>query len=146
MAKINFTKEHFEKLKTLAVEMLLSNGVIFTKLGQSLNIVELIHTTTINTLNNIRLSIAKSIENLENQDEWVASSSSQSMLDDLKRKKELVNLIIGYKRWKAEKVETERQRRELNEQLKALKESQKTPEDKIKELEEKLKTLDSEEF
>lgn len=146
MAKINFTKEHFEKLKTLAVEMLLSNDVILTKLGQSLNIVELIHTTTINTLNSIRLSIAKSIENLENQDEWVASSSSQSMLDDLKRKKELVNLIIGYKRWKAEKVETERQRRELNEQLKALKESQKTPEDKIKELEEKLKTLDSEEF
>lgn len=146
MAKINFTKEHFEKLKALAVEMLLSNDVILTKLGQSLNIVELIHTITINTLNSIRLSIAKSIENLENQDEWVASSSSQSMLDDLKRKKELVNLIIGYKRWKAEKVETERQRRELNEQLKALKESQKTPEDKIKELEEKLKTLDSEEF
>ena len=146
MAKINFTKEHFEKLKTLAVEMLLSNGVIFTKLGQSLNIVELIHTTTINTLNNIRLSIAKSIENLENQDEWVASSSSQNMLEDLKKQKELVNLIIGYKRWKAEKVETERQRSELNEQLKALKESQKTPEDKIKELKEKLKTLDSEEF
>lgn len=146
MAKINFTKEHFEKLKTLAVEMLLSNGVIFTKLGQSLNIVELIHTTTINTLNNIRLSIAKSIENLENQDEWVASSSSQNMLEDLKKQKELVNLIIGYKRWKAEKAETERQRSELNEQLKALKESQKTPEDKIKELEEKLKTLDSEEF
>lgn len=146
MAKINFTKEHFEKLKALAVEMLLSNDVVLTKLGQSLNIVELIHTTTINTLNSIRLSIAKSIENLENQDEWVASSSSQSMLDDLKRKKELVNLIIGYKRWKAEKVETERQRRELNDQLKALKESQKTPEDKIKELEEKLKTLDSEEF
>lgn len=146
MAKINFTKEHFEKLKTLAVEMLLSNGVIFTKLGQSLNIVELIHTTTINTLNSIRLSIAKSIENLENQDEWVASSSSQNMLEDLKKQKELVNLIIGYKRWKAEKAETERQRSELNEQLKALKESQKTPEDKIKELEEKLKTLDSEEF
>ena len=146
MAKINFTKEHFEKLKTLAVEMLLSNGVIFTKLGQSLNIVELIHTTTINTLNSIRLSIAKNIENLENQDEWVASSSSQNMLEDLKKQKELVNLIIGYKRWKAEKAETERQRSELNEQLKALKESQKTPEDKIKELEEKLKTLDSEEF
>lgn len=146
MAKINFTKEHFEKLKTLAVEMLLSNDVVLTKLGQSLNVVELIHTTTINTLNSIRLSIAKSIENLENQDEWVASSSSQIMLEDLKRKKELVNLIIGYKRWKAEKVETERQRSELNEQLKALKESQKTPEDKIKELEEKLKTLDSEEF
>lgn len=146
MAKINFTKEHFEKLKALAVEMLLSNDVVLTKLGQSLNIVELIHTTTINTLNNIRLSIVKSIENLENQDEWVASSSSQSMLEDLKKKKELVNLIIGYKRWKAEKAETERQRSELNGQLKALKESQKTPEDKIKELEEKLKTLDSKEF
>lgn len=146
MAKINFTKEHFEKLKAVAVEMLFSNSTIFTKLGQSLNIVELIHTTTINTLNNIRLSIAKSIENLENQDEWVASSSSQTMLEDLKKQKELVNLIIGYKRWRAEKLENERQRKELNEQLKALKESQKTPEDKIKELEEKLKTLDTEEF
>ena len=146
MGKINFTKEHFEKLETLAVEMLFNNDSITTKLGQPLNIVELIHTTTINTLNSIRLSIAKSIENLENQDEWVASSSSQSMLEDLKSKKELVNLIIGYKRWKIEKVETERQRSELNEQLKALKESQKTPEDKIKEIEDKLKSLDSEEF
>ena len=53
MAKINFTTEHFEKLCRLALNMLMSNDVVFTKLGVALNVGELIHTTTINTLNDI---------------------------------------------------------------------------------------------
>jgi len=42
MAKINFTKEHYAKMKELAFAMLVANEAITTKMGQPLNIVELI--------------------------------------------------------------------------------------------------------
>lgn len=141
MAKINFTKEHFEKLKTYALEMLFSNEAVNTNLGQPLSIVELLHTTTINTLNSIRLTLSKGIETIENQDEWVSGETSQRKLENLKAKKELVNLIIGYKRFTQEQHEIARERASLEDELVRLKESQKTPEDKIKELESKLETL-----
>lgn len=141
MAKINFTKEHFEKLKAYALEMLFSNEAVNTNLGQPLSIVELLHTTTINTLNSIRLTLSKGIETIENQDEWVSGETSQKKLENLKAKKELVNLIIGYKRFTQEQHEIARERASLEDELVKLKESQKTPEDKIKELESKLETL-----
>lgn len=141
MAKINFTQEHFEKLKAYAVEMLFTQETVTTKLGQTLNIVELLHTTTINTLNGIRLQLAKEIETIENQDEWVSGEVSQRKLEILKAKKELVNLIIGYKRFIQEQAEIARERAYLEDELVKLKDSQKTPEDKIKEIESKLETL-----
>ena len=146
MAKINFTQEHFEKLKDYAVEMLFTQETVTTKLGQTLNIVELLHTTTINTLNSIRLTLSKEIETIENQDEWVSGNTSQRKLENLKAKKELVNLIIGYKRFTQEQTEIARERAHIEDELVRLKESQKTPEDKIKELENKLKDLDSVSF
>lgn len=146
MAKINFTKEHFEKLKAYALEMLFSNEAVNTNLGQPLSIVELLHTTTINTLNSIRLTLSKGIETIENQDEWVSGETSQRKLENLKAKKELVNLIIGYKRFTQEQTEIARERASLEDELVKLKESQKTPEDKIKELESKLETLNTTTF
>ena len=71
--KINFKKEHFDKLKELAVKALLNNDVIMGKLGTPINIIELIHCTTINSLNNIRLSLAKKIESLEEKDEGTSN-------------------------------------------------------------------------
>lgn len=147
MAKVNFTKEHYAKMKELAFAMLVSNHTISTKLGQLLNIVELMHTQTINTLNSIRLSLSKQIEDLEKQDEWLALDYQQEKLETLKKKKELVNLIIGWKRHNMEVAETEAKKAELTKQLNELKDSQKTPEDRIKELEAQLKDLDAtEEF
>lgn len=146
MAKINFTQEHFERLKTYAVEMLFTRETVTTKLGQTLNIVELLHTTTINTLNSIRLQLGKEIETIENQDEWVSGNTSQKKLENLKAKKELVNLIIGYKRFTQEQLEIAHERAEIESELARLKDSQKTPEDKIKELESKLNTLKVETF
>lgn len=125
--------------------MLVANEAIITKMGQPLNIVELMHTQTINTLNGIKLALGKQIETLESQDEWVATDYQQEKLEALKSKKELVNLIIGWKRYKLEAEETKRKKAELTEQLKNLKESTKTPEDRIKELEAQLAGLDAEE-
>ena len=146
MAKINFSKDHFAKLQELALGMLFSNEVIVSRIGTPLNIVELIHTTTIGTLNEIRLGLGKAIEKLENQDEWTSSEDTQNRLEGLKSKKELVNLIIGYKRFNLESEANARKKAELEAKLKELKESQKTPEDRIKELEAEISQLDTEEF
>lgn len=139
--KINFKKEHFDKLKELAVKTLLNNDVIMGKLGTPINIIELIHCTTINSLNNIRLSLAKKIESLEEKDEWTSNELNQGSLLKAKEQKELVNLIIGYKRYKQEIADNKANKEALLEQLNELKESQKTPEDKIKELEDKLANI-----
>ena len=141
MAKINFTKEHFNKMCTLLMGMLLRNEVISSKLGTPINVVELLHTTTINSLNNIRLTLSNKIKQLESQDEWIASEINAQQLNIAKRQKELVNLVIGYKRYKMEVEENAQKKAELTAKLKALKESQKSPEDKIKELEAELSAM-----
>lgn len=147
MAKVNFTKEHYAKMKELAFAMLVANEAISTKMGQPLNIVDLMHTTTINTLNNVRIALGKQIEDLEKQDEWVATDHQQEKLETLKKKKDLVNLVIGWKRYNLELAETKALQKDLKAQLDELKESQKTPEDRIKELEARLASLNSaEEF
>lgn len=147
MAKVNFTKEHYAKMKELAFAMLVANETINTKMGQPLNIVDLMHTTTINTLNNVRIALGKQIEDLEKQDEWVATDHQQEKLEALKKKKDLVNLVIGWKRYNLELAETKALQKDLKAQLNELKESQKTPEDRIRELEAKLASLNSaEEF
>ena len=141
MAKINFTKEHYVKMSDLAFAMLVNNETISSKIGQPLNIVELMHTTTVQTLNDMRLNIGKQIEKLESQDEWVSTDNTQERLEKLKKQKELLNLLIGWKRKKLETEEAQYKKRTLTEQLNKLKEEQKTPEDRIKELEEQLRNL-----
>lgn len=144
--KINFKKEHFDKLKELAVKALFNNDTVVGRLGNSIDIVELIHGTTINSLNQIRLSLAKKIEGLEGKDEWAADDTNQVSLEKAKEQKDLVNLIIGYKRYKQEVADNKANKKALQEQLSALKESQKTPEDKIKELEAQLANIETEDF
>ena len=138
--KINFTKEHMLRLYDLANEALFDKTVVTTKLGQPLNIYELLHTTSINQLNDIKASLSKRIEKMEEQDEWVAPDNDK--LTWYKNTKELVNLIIGWKRYNLELDENKRKKEELSKKLTELKESTKTPEDRIKELEAQLKELE----
>lgn len=146
MAKINFTKDHYNKMLSMAAVMLVSNETVVTKIGSPLNIVELMHTTTINTLVNIKKDLSKKIENLEDQDEWVESNINQTNLNKYKNQKELVNLIIGWKRFKLETASELKRKQELEAKLKELKDSQKTPEDKIKEIEAELSSLQEVDF
>lgn len=138
--RINFTKDHMSRLLDLADAALFDKTVIFTKLGQPLNIYELLHTTSINQLNEIKLSLAKKIEKAESADEWVAPDNDK--LQSMKDAKELVNLIIGWKRYNLELTENKLKKEELTKKLAELKESQKTPEDRIKEIESQLKELE----
>ena len=128
------------KLETLACRALFDETYVTTKLGQPLNIFELIHTTSINQLNEIKTSLSKRIEKMEEQDEWVSPDNEK--LSWYKNTKELINLIIGYKRYNLELAENESKKKELTKKLEELRESQKTPEDRIKELENELKELE----
>lgn len=140
MGKINFTAEHMNRMKELLLDMILSNEVVLTGFGTELNACGLLHTVTINSLNKIRIALGKQIETLENADEW-SNTDNQYKIEELRDKKELVNLIIGYKRFKEEIEATRLKRKELEDKLNSLKESQKTPEDKIKEIEAQIAEL-----
>ena len=128
------------RLYDLANEALFDKTTVYTKLGQPLNIYELLHTTSINQLNEIKIGLTKKIEKAEAADEWIAPDNDK--LQAMKDTKELVNLIIGWKRYNLELNENARKKEELTAKLTELKESQKTPEDRIKELEAQLKELE----
>ena len=138
--KINFSKEHMLRLYDLANEMLFDNATIQTNMGQVLNIVELLHTTSINQLQNIMSALKKKIDKIEEADEWLAPDNDK--LEELRRMKELINLIIGWKRHNLEISENRKKKDELTKKLNELKESQKTPEDRIKEMEAELAALE----
>lgn len=141
--KINFTKQHYQDLVNLVAQAAMNHVVINTKMGQPLDIVALLHTTSINTLNDIKASLVKKIRSIEDRDEWVDADTI--VLDTLKGQKELVNLIVGWKRWKMEIEENRKKKENLTKKLAELKESTKTPEDRIKEMEAELAAMDAEE-
>lgn len=138
--RINFTKQHMERLMDLADAALFDKTTVVTKLGQPLNIYELLHTTSINQLTEIKTNLSKKIEKIEATDEWIAPDNDK--LQSIKDTKELVNLIIGWKRYNLELDENARKKEELTAKLNELKESTKTPEDRIKEIQDQLKELD----
>lgn len=144
--KINFTQEHYQKMQALLLGMLLNNETILSKMGAPLNVVDILHTTTINSLNDIRLNLAKQIEKYEQADEWVQTNLNQAKLERLKASKELVNLVIGYKRLQLEIAENRRKKEELETKIAEMKEAQKTPEDRLKEAEAELAALEAENF
>lgn len=141
--KINFTKQHYQDLVNLVAQAAMNHVIINTKMGQPLDIVALLHTTTINTLNDIKASLVKKIRGIEDRDEWVDADTV--VLDTLKGQKELVNLIVGWKRWKMEIDENRKKKENLTKKLAELKESTKTPEDRIKEMEAELAAMDADE-
>lgn len=143
MTKINFTKEHMARLKELAVDMLFKNDYVMTTLGQQLGVSELLHCTTINSLTKIRMDLGKKIEQLENADEWVTTDREQVILNEMKTRKEFVNLVIGYKRYMDELASTSREKEKLQAEIDRLREEQKTPADRLKEMEAKLAAMET---
>lgn len=140
MAKINFTKEHEARLDVLAVKALKENKVYKFPLGQLYSVLDLMHTVSINSLNNYRASLSKAIQQKEEKDEWIETNPEE--LTQLKEDKELVNLIIGWKRKAAEIEASQAKKAALIQKLAELKESTKTPEERIKELEAEIAALE----
>lgn len=140
--KINFTKDHFEKLKELLSIMLLNNETVNNRLGMPVNVVDLVHTTSLNSLNDMRSALKKTVEKAESADEWVSSFISQEKVNKLRRQIETIYLIIGYKRYQMELADLNNKRNELTEKLNKMKEEAKTPEERIIEVQNELDNLE----
>ena len=138
--KINFTKEHEEKLDKFIVKMWKEDITVTGKLGQPLNICEL-KTLSPNSLNDLKLIYDKKISNLESKDEWIKNSENDK-LDLFKFIREGLNLLVGFKRKAIELNEIAQEREKLIAERNKLLESKKTPDDLIKDIDDKLKELE----
>lgn len=139
---INFTEQHKTELQQLVFEAVTKRWQVATKLGMNLDVMDIFHTATIQTLRNIRKDLTNKLNSFED-DEW----SDKSIQDDEKvayynMSIKLINLAIGYRLWKQEQYELESKKAALELRLKLLKEDQKTPEEKIAELEEEISKME----
>lgn len=141
MSKINFTKEHLQKLKEAATKMLFANSVVDGLVGSKLTVHDLIHNTTINTLITINSNMKREIEKISNLDEWSMTEYQQRKLANLKEIQEFVNLLIGYKKNRAEIEADKSKLAELRAKQAELQESTLTPEDRLKALEKEISEL-----
>ena len=140
--KINFTKDHQVKLFNAANLAVFNNRFFNTPMGGTATIQELLHQTTINTLVQMKQALDKKIAAKESADEWSMTDEEQRKLTAMKADSELINLVIGWKKYIAYQNEIAQKKADLDKMIEQLKESQKTPEDKLKELEAARAALD----
>ena len=69
------------------------------------------------------------------------ATDTQKEIGNLRKDAELVNLIIGYKRYTQEIAENHAKKRELEKQLHNLEESTKTPAERIEDLKKQIEAL-----
>lgn len=137
--KIKFTPEHLKRMQDLLLAMLMSNGVLYSKLGTPIGVSELLHQTSINQLNEMKAGLQNKISKMEAQDEWV--EVDQDKLQSLRDSRELVNLIVGYKRYNAELAANAAKLEILKTKLAEMKEDAKTPQERMAELETQIAAL-----
>lgn len=144
MSKINFTKEHRDRLGVLAADALFEGTTFKGNLGSEHNIFTLFHNCTPTTLSRYLSTTKKEITDIEGLDEWSLTEHQQRKLSALKKQAELINLLIGYLR-STEEAEANRQKlATLKGEYAKLKESAKTPEEKLKDLEAEMAALETE--
>ena len=90
----------------------------------------------------MKQNLDKKISAKESADEWSMTDEEQKKLDELKSKSELINLVIGWKKYIAYQDEMAAKKAELDKMINDLEESQKTPEEKINELKAQRAALD----
>lgn len=119
--KIEFTKEHESKLKELFLELGFSGFTIPGKFGaNSYNVIQLLHTTDITSLQVIYIDLERDIEKLGKINKWTSPQASK--LENLKKWYEFIDLLIGYKLYNAQQQSiAEQNKKEKAEKLKILK-------------------------
>jgi histidyl-tRNA synthetase len=140
MAKVNFTPEHQAELDALLLKGLYEGwefqGVAATKL----NVNDLLNNVTIKTLENLHSGLVTQLDGLKKHETtWNQEETEQRKKSILEKRKQLIFLLIGFKRYQAqvedEKAETKRLLSDYNK----LVDEQKTPADRLKEMAEALK-------
>jgi hypothetical protein len=142
--KINFNQEHKTKLDTLLLKHLYNNTQFTGGVGTKINMHQLLHETSLNSLQSLYQTLTKSLDTLKNLDQWSMNDYQQEKQENLRELIELVNLLIGFKRYESTKESNRKKASEIRDELKKLKEQNKTPEERIKELEEQAKIYEVE--
>lgn len=136
---IKFTSEHFARMKELLIKALLEDKTFYSKVGTSMGVGELLHQTSINLLNEMKVALQNKISKFEAQDEWVDVEDDK--LASLRESRELINLIIGYKRFQLQEQKREEELASLKNKLSKIEEDAKTPEQKMAELKAAIEQL-----
>lgn len=143
MKKINFTDEHKMKLNSLLLEFLLSGDTISGIAGTSINAYQLLHTTSIKTLQTLFANLLKEIENMSKLDQWSMTDYQQKLITEKQKTCDLINLVIGYKKFLQEKENTAEILKMKKTELQALKDSNRSPAERIAELEKEIQEYSS---
>ena len=124
--KIVFTSEHKKQLEELFLELGISGATLPGKFGaNSYNVMQLMHTTTIETLKVLYQEKEKEIETLGKVDQWTAPVATTDRLQTAKKWSNYINLLIGYKLFNAQElVNAESARKEKAAKLAMLKKAQ----------------------
>ena len=141
MEKITFTKEHQARLETLATRFLFANITFQGSMSTNYTVGQLIHDTTIRTLEDMLSKIKISKSKLEGGSKWRRAVSEQSKLRELSDKEEFIDLLIGYKLFIEQEEDLMAQRAKLRAEIEALKEDSMTPAERIKAKEDALAAL-----
>lgn len=144
MAKINFTLEHKARLEALALQMLMSNMTIKGPLGTNMNIQQLLHEITINSLQTMYANVKKEIEKINSLDTWSQTDYQQQKVKLLTDVQELLNLVIGYKKYQAQLNNDKAEIDALKAELKELEKQNMTPEEQIKQIKQKIAAMSGE--
>jgi len=137
--KINFTKEHQTRLNELAGEALVK-GTTFrgSSTGNEMTIYDLFHNCSINTLARMFGNLKKEVAAIDDLDEWSLTPYQKGKQSRLNSQKELISLIIGFKRFSEQQKADRENYKALKAQYDQLVEEKKTPEERLAEMKAKL--------
>ena len=141
MGKVNFTKEHLDKLTKAIADAVLNNTIVTGPVGQTYNAYELANTLSLSSLRAISNGLNKRKASLAITDEWV-ENPNQDKIAAIDEQLSLISLIIGFKLKEEEAQANARERKRLEAQLNELEQSQKTPADLIADIKKQLEALD----
>ena len=112
-------------------------GVINTRI----NLLQMIHETSVATLQRVLAALKTKLASLENLDSWSLSSAQTRKKSSIEEEIKFVDLLIGYKRFNEEVLENKKNLRELTANLQKLKEDSMTPAERTTILEAEIAKL-----
>ena len=120
--KITFSPENERQLKDLFLELGFSGATLPGKFGaNSFNVMQLMHTSTIETLQGLYQNLEKEIDTLGKVNKWTAPIATTQRIENLKKWYNFIDLLIGYKLFATQEQATaEKLRKEKAQKLSIL--------------------------
>ena len=110
-------------------------------MGQSFGVEDLLN-SSLRSLSNLKSYLSKKIDAISEKDDWDMSDAESLALINLRNDKNLVHLIIGFKKDAEYKASIESRKESLQRQIDEIKEASLTPEERIKKLSDQLNILE----